>query len=133
LLALLPPCAGKFAKAQDPQVPPLYWEYRDLVLPDKPDLFTRPTIAPRFYMGDPPTYVDAITVALRGRTKDSSRGAPNDCCDDSKILSQFGPFRSGELLSADVISIHGKTWVLVSTRQSSGLGDIIFVESVASN
>ena len=77
-------------------------------------------------MGDPPTYVDAITVALRGRTKDSSRGAPKDCCDDSKILSQFGPFQSGELLSADVISIHGKTWVLVSTRQSSGLGDIIF-------
>jgi hypothetical protein len=73
--------------------------------------------------------VDAITVALRARTKDSSRGAPKDCCDDSKILSQFGPFQSGELLSADVISIHGKTWVLVSTRQSSGLGDIIFFPS----
>jgi hypothetical protein len=43
-------------------------------------------------------------------------------------LSQFGPFQSGELLSADVLSIHGKTWVLVSTRQSSGLGDIISVD-----
>jgi len=41
-------------------------------------------------------------------------------------LSQFGPFQSGELFSADVISIHSKTWVLVSARQSSGLGDIIF-------
>ena len=126
LLALMLPCAGKFAKAQDPPVPPLYWEYRELVLPDKPDLFIRLTLVPRFYMGDPPTYVDAITVALRGWTKDSIRGVPKDCCDDSKILSQFGPFQSGELLSADVISIHGKTWVLVSTRQSSGLGDIIF-------
>jgi len=85
------PCAGKFAKAQDPPVPPLYWEYRELVLPDKPDLFIRLTLVPRFYMGDPPTYVDAITVALRGWTKDSSRGVPKDCCDDSKILSQFGP------------------------------------------
>src|SRR5216683_5770483 len=131
LLALMLPYAGKFAKAQDPPVPPLYWEYRDLMLPDKPDLFTRLTIVPRFYMGDPPTYVDAITVALRKSTKDSSRGAQKDCCDDSKILSQFGPFQSGELLSADVISIHGKTWVLVSTRQSSGLGDIIFFESMA--
>ena len=65
LLALMLPCAGKFARAQDPPVPPLYWEYRDLVLPDKPDLFIRLTIVPRFYMGDPPTYVDAITVALR--------------------------------------------------------------------
>jgi hypothetical protein len=37
--------AGKFAKVQDPPVPPLYWEYRDLVLPDKPDLFIRLTIA----------------------------------------------------------------------------------------
>jgi hypothetical protein len=110
LLALMLPCAGKFAKVQDPPVPPLYWEYRDLVLSDKPDLFIRLTIVPRFYMGDPPTYVDATTVALRGRTKDSSRGAPKDCCDDSKILSQFGPFQSGERLSADVISIHGKTW-----------------------
>jgi len=125
LLALMLSGVGKFAKAQDPPVPPLYWEYRDLVLPDKPDLFIRLTIVPRFYMGDPPTYVDAITVALRG-PKDSSRGAPKDCCDDSKILSQFGPFQSGELLSADALSIHGKTWVLDSTRQSSGLGDIIF-------
>jgi hypothetical protein len=109
LLALMLPYAGKFAKAQDPPVPPLYWEYRDLMLPDKPDLFTRLTIVPRFYMGDPPTYVDAITVALRKSTKDSSRGAQKDCCDDSKVLSQFGPFQSGELLSADVVSIHGKT------------------------
>src|SRR6266481_4688978 len=43
LLALMLPCAGKFAKAQDPPVPPLHWEYRDLVLPDKPDLFIRLT------------------------------------------------------------------------------------------
>lgn len=45
LLALMLPCAGKFAMVQDPPVPPLYWEYRDLVLPDKPDLFIRLTIA----------------------------------------------------------------------------------------
>jgi hypothetical protein len=55
LLALVLPCAGKFAKTQDPPVPPLYWEYRDLGLPDKPDLFIRLTIVTRFYMGDPPT------------------------------------------------------------------------------
>jgi len=48
-------------------------------------------------------------------------------------LSQFGPFQSGELLSGDVISIHGKTWVLVSTRQSKRLGDIIFFESMTGN
>ncbi len=75
LLALMLPCAGKFAKAQDPPVPPLYWEYRDLVLPDKPNLFIRLTIVPRFYMGDPPTYVDAITVDLGAgrRTPDVAR------------------------------------------------------------
>jgi hypothetical protein len=66
LLALMLPCAGKFAKAQDPPVPRLHWEYRDLVLPDKPDLFIRLTIVPRLYLGDPPTHVDALTVALRG-------------------------------------------------------------------
>jgi hypothetical protein len=60
LLALMLPRAGKFAMAQDPPVPPLHWEYRDLVLPDKPNLFIRLTIVPRFYLGDPPTYVDAI-------------------------------------------------------------------------
>lgn len=50
LLALMLPCAGNFAKAQDPPVPPLYSEYRDFVLPDQPDLFIRLTIVPRFYM-----------------------------------------------------------------------------------
>ena len=47
----------KIRKGTRSSGPPLYWEYRDLVLPDKPDLFIRLTIVPRFYMGDPPRYL----------------------------------------------------------------------------
>ena len=41
----------KIRKGTDPPVPPLYWEYRDFVLPDKPDLFIRLTFSAALLCG----------------------------------------------------------------------------------